>query len=622
MLKKIGILIVASALPILIQAETVQPQQETQASDRISSGHKKDNRATFHVHKVKNGLTPLHEAVEHGDLERVRQLLASGANPNVATCIGYTPLMIAAEKGNVACVDLLIQAGANIHVQRNNGPDMIVTTLYNGHNKVVNRLIKAGADTIGILARLFLADTSEVHRLIERLIALCHRVKGIPYREESDNSPDDSWHGKTTLCANSFENAFTAATGNPSNKRVHKKALKFYNEYRELLGFSPVRLFEEIDIQWYNVAEYHRIHVLLINDLSISEFYKKNRNYLALLSILDATPQKSEAREFLSNKVLEFYNKLRLSAHERPARSLNALDREWFRERVTKIHRYFRFDPYYDHADGAQARIIRFEQKRLGIDGVVLPAKTDLNCLYSGRAHAHLGQNFETSFHGLYLDSHPDLDNMLAVLYHEFGHIAHKDGEVKITPKRAEKLLQSPESLEDVKRIEHYIELGKQVRLSWQTETGKNICHALSRPFILWNDAALKGKKRIMAVYRRTAERRADLFALDNLFKHKKMGALMSMLEFFADKDYITAVGDWDAHPSAFERALYTIGFLIEKGIDVNAELLKWQHHGKCVDYKQVVKTMPEQSNKIRKTINKAYELSIPYELKMKDFLK
>src|SRR5436190_16460006 len=59
-----------------------------------------------------DGTTPLHYAVESGDLELVQLLLKAGAKP-VANRYGTTPLEMAAEAGNAPIIDALLQAGAD-----------------------------------------------------------------------------------------------------------------------------------------------------------------------------------------------------------------------------------------------------------------------------------------------------------------------------------------------------------------------------------------------------------------------------------------------------------------------------------------------------------------------------
>src|SRR5581483_2382762 len=55
-----------------------------------------------------DGTTPLHWAVRQGDLESARLLVAAGADPNRANRYGVTPLPLAAANGDAAMVSFLL----------------------------------------------------------------------------------------------------------------------------------------------------------------------------------------------------------------------------------------------------------------------------------------------------------------------------------------------------------------------------------------------------------------------------------------------------------------------------------------------------------------------------------
>ncbi|WP_353289127.1 ankyrin repeat domain-containing protein [Wolbachia endosymbiont (group A) of Pogonocherus hispidulus] len=65
---------------------------------------------------VKNdeGNTPLHLAVEEGNLEAVKHLIEKGAGINAVNRYGYTPLRIAAYKGSTDIAVYLVEKGANV----------------------------------------------------------------------------------------------------------------------------------------------------------------------------------------------------------------------------------------------------------------------------------------------------------------------------------------------------------------------------------------------------------------------------------------------------------------------------------------------------------------------------
>ena len=63
--------------------------------------------------------TPLHMAVEEGDIEAVKKLLASGADINSMECKSKeAPLHRAVSGENTAMVELLIDSGADLYLRR------------------------------------------------------------------------------------------------------------------------------------------------------------------------------------------------------------------------------------------------------------------------------------------------------------------------------------------------------------------------------------------------------------------------------------------------------------------------------------------------------------------------
>ena len=76
-------------------------------------------------------------AAKTGNIDRVRELIAAGANVNQQDNNGLTPLHWAAENGHQAVVQALIAAGADINQQDNDGwTPLLHAAGWDGHQAV------------------------------------------------------------------------------------------------------------------------------------------------------------------------------------------------------------------------------------------------------------------------------------------------------------------------------------------------------------------------------------------------------------------------------------------------------------------------------------------------------
>lgn len=95
-----------------------------------------------------DGMTALHWAARHDDVELARILIYAGARVDAGTRIGsYTPLHIASRESNRTVVDVLLEAGSDpAAVSTNSGTTPLHLAARSGSSAIVSRLIEYGAD--------------------------------------------------------------------------------------------------------------------------------------------------------------------------------------------------------------------------------------------------------------------------------------------------------------------------------------------------------------------------------------------------------------------------------------------------------------------------------------------
>ena len=97
------------------------------------------------------GMTELHSAAYHGELDWVQNCLAGGLSVHARdTVYDYTPLHWAADMGLVdgereAVVDALIEAGSDVNAVDNSGQSVLTVAKQAGNQDIVERLLDAGA---------------------------------------------------------------------------------------------------------------------------------------------------------------------------------------------------------------------------------------------------------------------------------------------------------------------------------------------------------------------------------------------------------------------------------------------------------------------------------------------
>ena len=93
-----------------------------------------------------DGMTALHWAVYHDDLETTKLILAAGAQVEAGNRYGVSPLSLACQNGNAAVVELLLAAGADPNTTLPGGETVLMTAARTGKLGPVKALITRGAD--------------------------------------------------------------------------------------------------------------------------------------------------------------------------------------------------------------------------------------------------------------------------------------------------------------------------------------------------------------------------------------------------------------------------------------------------------------------------------------------
>src|SRR5258708_2358202 len=111
-----------------------------------------------------DGMTALHWAARHGDVDLIRMLVAAGANVKATTRLGnHTPLLMACEIGSAGAIEALLAAGADLKGTTASGVSPLMFASAAGQADAVKTLIAHGADvnaaepTRGTTALMFAA---------------------------------------------------------------------------------------------------------------------------------------------------------------------------------------------------------------------------------------------------------------------------------------------------------------------------------------------------------------------------------------------------------------------------------------------------------------------------------
>lgn len=139
------------ALALLAGAAGAQSLSGASLSDAVKTGDAGSVRSRIDHHADVNapdpdGTTPLHWAVENGDLEIAQLLLKAGARAEVSNRDGVTPLWLAATHRDARIARLLLQAGADPKHHSPSGESVLMAAARTGDPELVDLLLSSGAD--------------------------------------------------------------------------------------------------------------------------------------------------------------------------------------------------------------------------------------------------------------------------------------------------------------------------------------------------------------------------------------------------------------------------------------------------------------------------------------------
>ncbi len=137
--------IVLLALPSTLLAVDTRLADAAEKSNRSGVRELLDRRCDVNQAQV-DGMSALHWAVAHDDLEMAKLLLAAGADAKARNRYGVAPLSLACTNGNEAMVEKLLEAGADANTRLPGDETVLMTASRTGKPGPVRALLARGAD--------------------------------------------------------------------------------------------------------------------------------------------------------------------------------------------------------------------------------------------------------------------------------------------------------------------------------------------------------------------------------------------------------------------------------------------------------------------------------------------
>lgn len=144
----------------------------------------------------------LFSAAIRGDTDRIKDLLADGAEVNAMNSTGRTAMMAASFNGNLRVVRVLLAYGADVNLADEYGNTALMDAVMFGREELVNLLITAGADVnakdkkgISVIEKSKTTPYTHIVKILEPLVAV-----------EAEQEQGDSADGKSAESNSKKEN--------------------------------------------------------------------------------------------------------------------------------------------------------------------------------------------------------------------------------------------------------------------------------------------------------------------------------------------------------------------------------------------------------------------------------
>jgi uncharacterized protein len=142
---------VACGLALVLLASASESLADASLADAAENQDRASVRAMVERHADVNqaqvdGMTALHWAAYHDDLETSKLLVAAKVNVKAKNRYGVTPLSLACTNGNQPIVELLLEAGADPNTTLRGGETVLMTAARTGKPGAVKALLARGAD--------------------------------------------------------------------------------------------------------------------------------------------------------------------------------------------------------------------------------------------------------------------------------------------------------------------------------------------------------------------------------------------------------------------------------------------------------------------------------------------